>query len=104
MPDFCYKNLMEHIFITLYPLVAVVSLIGYAPQILKLIRAKTPEDGISLSSWWTWVFTYVISLGYGIFHLKDALFIINTAFGLIAILAVIGLVVYNRHIRFAKTE
>ncbi|MBU6234498.1 MAG: hypothetical protein KGQ41_01525 [Alphaproteobacteria bacterium] len=81
-------------------MVAIVSLAGYLPQIVALIKAKSPHDNISLQSWYTWVFTYCISLGYGLFHLHDTLFIVNTAFGLTAILAVIGLVSYNRYYRF----
>ena len=95
---------MEQIFVSLYPLVAIVSLLGYLPQIMALVRAKTSDDKISLQSWCTWVFTYCISMGYGIFHLKDPLFIANTVFGLSAILTVIGLVVYNRHFRFKQKQ
>ncbi|MCB1538152.1 MAG: hypothetical protein H6865_08330 [Rhodospirillales bacterium] len=92
---------MESIFVHLYPLVGVVSLMGYMPQIWRLIRAKTLESEISLHSWMTWVGTYCISLGYAALHLRDFMLILTVVLNLAATVAVVGLVLYNRHVRFA---
>lgn len=91
---------MELVFMKLYPLVALLSLSGYIPQIIKLARATSPKDGISLQSWMTWILNNGISLGYGIFHLHDGLFIITVCSSLASQIALIGMVVWNRYFRF----
>lgn len=93
---------MEQLFVALYPLVAIVSLAAYIPQIMELVKAKNADDKISLKSWCLWIFTYTLTLGYGITHLKDPMFIATTIFGLAAIVTVVGLVTYNRYFRFSK--
>lgn len=91
---------MEQIFVFLYPMVGLISLGGYMPQIVKLARATSADDKIALSSWYMWLVTYTISIGYGAFHLKDWLFCTTMAVGLASALVVVGLVLYNRHYRF----
>lgn len=91
---------MSHVFAMLYPLVTLLSISGYLPQIWNLIRASSPNDSFALSGWVTWIATSGISLGYGIFHLKDLMFCITTGSSLVLITAVVGLVLYNRHYRF----
>lgn len=95
---------MESFFVALYPLVALVSFSGYVPQIIKLIRAKTPMDGISVQSWLTWMSNCCISMGYGFFHLKDLMFVATMATSFCSMTAVVGLVLYNRHLRFRKEK
>ncbi len=91
---------MEQLFIFLYPLVGIFSLGGYLPQIVKLARATSADDKIALSSWYMWLVTYTVSIGYGAFHLKDPLFCLTMGVGFAAALVVVGLVLYNRHYRF----
>jgi len=93
---------MEQIFVYLYPVVTVGSLAGYLPQILKLARANSADDKIALQSWLTWIGTYIISLGYGLFHLKDPMFVTTTCISMASMVVVVCLVLYNRHVRFAK--
>jgi len=93
---------MEQIFVYLYPVVTVGSLAGYLPQIIKLARANSADDKIALQSWLTWIGTYVISLGYGVFHLKDTMFVATTCISMVSMIVVVCLVLYNRHVRFAK--
>lgn len=93
---------MSHVFAMLYPLVTLLSISGYLPQIWNLIRATSPNDSFALSGWVTWIATSAISLGYGIFHLKDVMFSITTGSSLVLITAVVSMVLYNRHYRFRK--
>lgn len=94
---------METLFVVLYPLVAVLATVGYLPQIIRLLRAQCPEDKMSLLAWGTWVITYAISLGYGVFHLQDTMYIVVTALGLVCICIICLLLLYNRHVRFRKS-
>lgn len=87
---------MEKLFVILYPCVALISVAGYLPQIVKLVRAKGRVDGISLRSWLMWIATSCISLGYGIFHLQDLMFSLTVAASLAAMLVVAYLVIRNR--------
>lgn len=91
----------ENLFLYLYPLVGVATVFGYMPQIIALIRSNTPQDGLALSSWVLWVVTQTITVGYGVFQLNDWMFIVSSTASLVMMLAVVVLVVYNRHIRFA---
>jgi uncharacterized protein with PQ loop repeat len=95
---------METLFVKLYPLVAVLALCGYIPQVIKLLRAKSRHDGMAIQSWLTWILNSTISLGYGIFHLKDALFITTVSITLISMITVVGLLVYNRYFRFRERD
>lgn len=91
---------MGQLFMFLYPLVMIISTAGYFSQILALIKADGPHDRISLTTWWMWVSSGSISLGYGVFCLHDTMFIITAAVGLTLTVAITGMVLYNRHIRF----
>lgn len=93
---------MESVFVALYPLVALISFSGYVPQIIKLIRAKTPMDGIAVQSWLTWIVNCCISIGYGFFHLKDLMFVCTMATSMTSMIVVVSMVLYNRHLRFKK--
>ncbi len=95
---------MEWLFVKLYPLVALLSFSGYVPQIIKLIRARTHHDGMALQTWLTFALTSLISLGYGIFHLKDGLFIATVSTTLVCVVSVVSLLVYNRYFRFRVRE
>ncbi len=90
---------MEQLFIFLYPAVAFVSTIGYIPQIIKLARAKTRVEGISLQSWLTWTATSSISLGYGIFHFKDLMFCMAVGVALASTATVAALIWRNRSVK-----
>ena len=91
---------MEDFFVFLYPLVAIISISAYLPQLKILICAKTPEDNISLSSWFLWMFSNIITFGYGFYHLQDFLFCLTIGTSLFLISLTICIILYNRHIRF----
>ena len=93
---------MESVFVFLYPLLTINTIIAYLPQIVQLIKAEKASDDISLTSWYLWLGGGVIALGYGLFHLQDFMFCLTTALNLLFMGAVVGLILYNRHIRFAE--
>jgi len=89
-------------FVFLYPLVTILSVSGYIPQIIKLLRAQTPQDSIALSGWFAWIANTTISLGYGVYHLKDLMYSITTGVSLTLLITTVSLVLYNRHLRFKR--
>ena len=86
---------MESIFIYLYPLVTINSILAYVPQVARLIKTDDVES-ISLSSWNMWIIGSASSLGYGVFHLKDLLFCITTGVGLVFMIAIVSIVLYKK--------
>lgn len=87
---------MDQFFIYIYPLVTIISVIGYLPQIKTLITTRTNCADIALSSWTLWLVSSAISVGYGVFYLKDTMFIITCAANLCLVGTVIALVIYRR--------
>ena len=92
---------MEQFFVFLYPVVVLVSIIGYIPQIKELIFAKQPLKGISISSWLIWLLSSGLSLGYGVFHLHDLMFCLTTGVATLLIAGTTALILYNRYFQFA---
>lgn len=88
---------MSGLFVFLYPLVGILSILAYVPQIKSLLKTRTSPDDISLSSWLMWIFSCLLSLGYGIFHLKDVLFCLTTALGLFFMVLIVSTVLYKRY-------
>ena len=96
---------MEQFFVFLYPVVVLVSIIGYIPQIKELFTAKEKLVGISLSSWMIWLLSSFLLLWYGVFHLQDFMFCLTTGVATALIAGTTALVVYNRYFQFAdKSE
>lgn len=95
---------MEQFFIYLYPLVAVVSLAGYLPQVKALIFASSSPKNISVSMWFIWSIGSAISLGYGVFHLKDLMFSFVSGSTLLFCASITCLILYNRYIRFVGPD
>lgn len=87
----------------MYASVAVVSLLAYLPQIIRLIKRHTDCRDISLGSWWIWNYTATASLLYGVFRLHDTLFIIACIANLFGVNIIIGLVLYKRW-RYSQTN
>ena len=91
---------MESLVIILYPLVAVISTIGYLPQLKKLFFATRRPQNISLTSWYIWTLGSFISLLYGVYHLHDHLFILTCSINLFLVGLTTSLIVYNSYFRF----
>ena len=95
---------METIAEFLYPLVAIISIICYAPQIRKLLFATRRPQNISISSWVIWTISACIALFYGVFSLHDPKFIAVSAINLLLVTFTTGLLLYNRYIRFENKD
>ena len=91
---------MATLFFKLYPLASIAFIIGYIPQILKLLNATTPPANVSISSWLIWLKGNVITLGYTHFYIEDVMMVATTGLCLFMALAVLGLTIYNKHYRF----
>ena len=74
----------------------IISVMGYLPQIKALITTHTNCADIALSSWALWFISSAISVGYGLFYLKDTMFIVTCGMNLLLVGTVIALVVYRR--------
>ncbi len=92
---------MEEIVTFAYSFIPLIGMAGYLPQIKTLLSSESRGHSISLSTWFLWLATWVISLGYGIICLQDILFSITCIINLIGHIAVIGLVLYKRNRPFA---
>ena len=80
----------------LYSGIAVIAIIGYTPQIIKLWKSNTDSKDVSLLTWLIWMGTWVISLFYGILELQDLKFCIVAIINLIGHVFIIGLTLRNR--------
>lgn len=88
---------MEYLFSSLYPFLFVIALMGFGPQIYKLLTDKTSAAGFSFTTWIIWTFGWGISLGYGMTKLQDTMFCIVAAVNLAAHLLILGIMAYRRY-------
>lgn len=84
------------LFTSLYPIVPLVGLMGFLPQVMTLLKAREAPVSLSLSTWFIWTATWIISFGYAVFALHDALFAATAGMNLAGHIAIIGLTVYKR--------
>ena len=84
----------------LYQLVAIISAIGYLPQIYNLIISTGKSLAISLTTWFIWLSSWLISLTYGILYIEDWRFILVASINVLGHVLIIGLTIYNRFYRF----
>ncbi len=87
---------LESFFLYLYPLVAVSSTLAYMPQIIRLLRSEDIAS-VSLLSWCVWLIGSIVTLGYGVVHLKDLTFCIVTTLGTILMCGIVCIVLYKRY-------
>ena len=90
--------LLKEIFIFLYPSVGLISISAFVPQIVSLIKSKTSPINISIQSWSLWVLSALISLGYGLFHLEDLMFIIISLNSFLLSAYVVVLTINKRYV------
>ena len=53
-------------FTYIYPVVPLVGLIGFLPQMLTLLKLSDVPKSISLMTWYIWTATWAISFGYAV--------------------------------------
>lgn len=87
---------MEEIFVSLYPLVAVIAFVGYMPQLKVILFAQCALGNISVTTWIIWASTWAISFGYGITKLHDVMFCVTAGMNLSVHFCIIAAVLYKR--------
>ncbi|MCB9989473.1 MAG: hypothetical protein H6868_09120 [Rhodospirillales bacterium] len=92
----------EQLFVFLYPVVAIITIIAYVPQIKTLITATSIPNNISLSSWLMWCCSNFLAFGYAMTHVQDMLLALVTGMNLLMVITTTALIAYNRYIRFAE--
>lgn len=88
---------MENFLTFAYSFIPLVGMMGYVPQIKTLLLPETRGFSISLSTWFLWLATWIISLGYGVFCLEDFLFSLTSTMNIAGHILVISLVLYKRN-------
>lgn len=72
--------------LSLYSTVIIVSSLGYVTQLVKSVKIDSSE-GVSISSWVIWSYTWLVSTLYTFFIIEDGLFtavsVINLVFSLL---------------------
>ena len=95
---------MEAFFAFAYSLVALINVVSYFPQIVSLVKADARSVNVSIASWLMWAFSYVLSVGYGIFCLNDMKFVVVSGVSLVMVLSVTILLIHNIYYRFHHPE
>lgn len=80
----------------------VISIAAYAPQIYKLVISTGRSEAISIASWLLWLWTNTVAVLFAVFVVKNPTLIIVDSIGLLGVIAVLALTLWNRHYRFAN--
>lgn len=84
------------IFEYLYPVVPVIALIGYGPQLMAALKANDDMRNISLLTWFVWLGTWAIGLGYSSITMADFMLSLTAGINLVLHIFFIGIVLYKR--------
>ncbi|NCT40417.1 MAG: hypothetical protein GW778_01990 [Alphaproteobacteria bacterium] len=87
----------------LYVTIVFIAVFGYVPQIFKLWKSKSDSMDISIATWLIWLYTWVVTLLYGMFELHDLKLCLVAIINLIGHVAIISLTLRNRN-RFKKDK
>jgi hypothetical protein len=79
-----------------------ISIAAYAPQIYKLVISTGRSEAISIASWLLWLWTNTVSVLYATFVLKNLPLMIVDSIGLLGVVVVLALTLWNRHYRFVN--
>ena len=85
------------LFTFLYPVVPLIGLMGFLPQIFTLIKITEAPNTISVSTWSIWTMTWLISFGYAVFAMHDTLFAVTCGMNLVGHILIIALTIYKRN-------
>lgn len=92
--------MMAKLFMTLYPLAGLSYILGYIPQIIKLIKADSPPRNLSMGSWYIWMGGNILTIGYAHYHLSDMMLVLTSLLCFSLTVVVVVLSYYNAHYRF----
>jgi uncharacterized protein with PQ loop repeat len=91
---------MKNIFMLMYPIVGIISVSAFVPQIISLLKAISPPVNVSIKSWLLWSIGAFISLGYGFFFLEDVMFTVTAITNFTLNLFVLSLLIHRRFVVF----
>ncbi|MDP7141687.1 MAG: hypothetical protein QF692_02015 [Alphaproteobacteria bacterium] len=91
-------------FTYIYPVVPLVGLIGFLPQMITLLKLSDVPKSISLMTWYIWTATWAISFGYAVFALQDGLFALTSGMNLVCHVLIISVTLYKRNRYLAREE
>lgn len=73
----------------------MITVVAYAPQIVKLKRIKTSPKNFSVMSWVLWTYTSFIFLVYAAFVVRDLELIIVGSLSFAFVLLILSIVIYK---------
>ncbi|MAF97619.1 MAG: hypothetical protein CMH26_03190 [Micavibrio sp.] len=82
---------------TLYSFVAIISFCGYVPQILRLWKTQSDCRDVSIQAWGTWNATYIITVLYSIFEIKDFMLSLTATIHVICISIILAITFWKRY-------
>ena len=85
----------------LFILCTIFNLFGYVPQIIKLLKTRSTE-GISISSWFIWVFSETCYLLYVLTETSQFSMISFALLNLGLIVLTTAMIIYYRYYRQRK--
>lgn len=88
----------------LYASVGLIALMGFAPQVLNLLRATGQSKAISISTWVMWSYTATVTLLYVLYVNGDTPLIVVSAINCTGHWLILSLVTYNRYFRFRDED
>lgn len=84
------------IFGFLYPIVPIIAVGGYCPQLYAAFKSSTRMDSISLTTWSIWLFAWSVAFGYSAITIADAMLTFTAAVNILCHVLLIGMIVYKR--------
>lgn len=83
----------------LYSLSGLIVVASYIPQIYKLIKDINNAAGLSIYTWFGWSTTSIISVIYGVYVLKDPLFLYFSIANMTGCCVVFSFLLYHNFLK-----
>ncbi|HRV95962.1 MAG: hypothetical protein H6860_01450 [Rhodospirillales bacterium] len=87
---------MEDIINYIYPIVGLVSMYGYIPQIKDLMKKDADLTSMSVPMWFLWSVTGVISVLYTMIKVDDLMMNVTLGVETLLIIVVTGIIIHRR--------
>ena len=87
-------NILQ-VLISLYAINGFIAVVGYWPQIIKLVKSTTKPEHFSMSGWSLWVYTTLITFLYAIFINGDKIFMLVSGMYFLGTFSIWFLIVYK---------
>lgn len=91
------------IFEFLYPIVPIIAIIGFCPQLIAAIKSKTRLESVSLTTWLIWLVSWGVALGYSAVTIADPMLTFTASVNILFHIVLIGTIIFKRyHYRNSK--